>query len=221
MEVIVFVVLGLVGVALILAWSIGLGWLVSHLLPFTLFEGSLLSLVASALVGYLGSRLLTGPSFSLNEPMAEEGDWIDASTYDIPATRFYQLDAEKTWEAWFKFEGANRLYDELQQAPKVTGRMNPMQQQELAIRLMDIGVALLKTKTGRAKQIRTRLVDWQQSMTKQGLKPYDEPILRLAMSTLHRLVSSPPYERVVQNKLWDKPAVMFDLVDHASSDQSP
>jgi hypothetical protein len=43
-------------------------------------------------------------------------------------------------------------------------------------------------------------------MTKQGLKPYDEALLRLAMTTLHDTLATPTFERVVRSKLWDQPA---------------
>ena len=47
----------LVSIALVLAWSIGLGWLLSHLVPFSLFEGSLLAMAASVIVGVIASRV--------------------------------------------------------------------------------------------------------------------------------------------------------------------
>ncbi len=118
----------------------------------------------------------------------------------------------RTWEGWFRFELANRLYDALVAVPRLTGRLDKTQRQELAIRLTDIGIALLKAKTGRGRQVRTRLADWQAQMTKQGLKPYDEALLRLAMTTLHHTLATPLFEHVVRAKLWDQPAHL-DLAD--------
>jgi hypothetical protein len=54
--------------------------------------------------------------------------------------------------------------------------------------------------------VRTRLADWQAQMTAQGLKPYDEALLPLAMTTVHNALAAPLFEHVVRAKLWDQPA---------------
>jgi hypothetical protein len=214
-ELIVFLVLGLIGMALVLAWSIGLGWLLTRLLPFSLFEGSLLAMAASVVVGYLATRLMSAIDLPFTE-LEDADDDMAPSRYDIPATRFYAAPSDRTWAAWFTYELANRLADALEQSPRVAGRLDKAQRQELAIRLAairlaEVAVALLRTKTGRAKHIRTRLVDWQQHMAKQDMKPYDEAILKLAMLTLHGMLTLPVVERVVRAKLWDRPAPDLDL----------
>ena len=212
MELVFIVLLILLGIVLVLAWSIGLGWLVSHLLPFSLFEGSLLVMAASVIVGYIASRLLRGLDLPLIDPEMLAEEPIDVPSYVIPHSRFYPSEADKTWEGWFRFELANRLYDALAAAPRLTGRPDKSQRQELAIRLTDVGIILLKAKTGRGRQVRTRLADWQAQMTKQGLKPYDEALLRLAMTTLHNTLAVPLFEHVVRAKLWDQLAHL-DLAD--------
>ena len=207
MELLIILLLILAGMALVLVWSIGLGWLLSHLLPFSLFEGSLLAMVASVIVGYVASRILDSLELPLLEPEPRE-PWVDLPSYAIPHTRFYSSETDKTWEAWFRFEVANRLYDALAASPRVTGRLDKSQRQELAVRLADVGIALLKAKTGRGRQVRTRLSAWQAHMADQGLKPYDEALLRLAMTTLHTTLAVPLFERVVRAKLWDQPAYL-------------
>ncbi len=127
-------------------------------------------------------------------------------------SRFYPTEADKTWEGWFRFELANRLYDAPAAAPRLTGRLDKSQRQDLAIRLTDVGIALLKAKTGRGRRGRTRLADWHAQMTTQGLKPYDEALLRLAMTTVNNVLAAPLFEHVVRAKLWDQPA-HFDLAD--------
>ncbi len=57
MELVIILQLILVGMAMVLVWSISLGWLLSHLLPFSLLEGSLLAMAASVIVGYVASRI--------------------------------------------------------------------------------------------------------------------------------------------------------------------
>jgi hypothetical protein len=210
MELVIILLLILLGLALVLAWSIGLGWLLSHLLPFSLFEGSLLVMLASVIVGYVASRIVRGLEWPLLEPETLSEEPVELPSYAIPHTRFYPTETDKTWEGWFRFELANRLYDALAAAPRLTGRLDKTQRQELAIRLTDTGIVLLKAKTGRGRQVRTRLADWQAQMTKQGLKPYDEALLRLAMTTLHNTLAAPLFEHVVRAKLWDQPARLND-----------
>jgi hypothetical protein len=209
MELLIILLLILAGMAVVLVWSIGLGWVLSHLLPFSLFEGSLLAMAASVIVGYVASRILDSLELPLLEPEPRE-PLVDLPSY--PHTRFYPSETDKTWEAWFRFELANRLYDALAASPRVTGRLDKSQRQELAVRLADIGIALLKAKIGRGRQVRTRLADWQAYMANQGLKPYDEALLRLAMTTVHTTLAAPVFERVVRAKLWDQPA-RLDLAD--------
>jgi hypothetical protein len=51
----------------------------------------------------------------------------------------------------------------------------------------------------------------QQQMVKQDMKPYDEAILKLAVTTLHAMLTLPVFEHVVRVKLWDKPTPDLDL----------
>ena len=135
MELVVIVLVILLGIVVVLAWSIGLGWLVSHLLPFSLFEGSLLVMAASVIVGYVASRVLESVGPPWIEPDLAPEDLVDLPSYSIPLTRFTASETDKTWETWFRFELANRLYDALAAAPRVSGRQDKNQRQELAIRL--------------------------------------------------------------------------------------
>ncbi len=213
----VVILLSFVGIIFVLGWSIGLGWLLTHILPFSLFEGSLLSMVASVIVGYVVTRLMSSVDLPFTEQSTDDEDELELPAYSIPATRFYQTQADQTWEAWVRFELANRLDDALVEAPQVTGRMDKTQRQELAIRLADIAIPLLKAKTGKTKHIRTQLANWRQQMTKQGLKPYDDHILRLAMTTVNQTILHPMFDHIIRAKLWDKSAAMFDIVNQPLS----
>ncbi len=116
MELVITLLLILAGMALVLVWSIGLGWLLSHLLPFSLFEGSLLAMAASVIVGYVASRILGSLELPLIEPETPLEQPVDLPSYAIPHTRFYPTEPDKSWEAWFRLELANRLYDTLARA---------------------------------------------------------------------------------------------------------
>jgi hypothetical protein len=169
-------------------------------------------MAASVIVGSVASPILRGLELPLieHETLAEQP--VELLAHAIPPTHFYPTEADRTWEEWFRFELVNRLYDALAATPRLTGRLDKSQRQELAIGLTGIGIALLKAKTGRGRPVRTCLVDWQAQMTKQGLKLYDEALLQLAMTTVHHTLAAPLFEHVVRAKLWDQPAHL-DLAD--------
>jgi hypothetical protein len=98
-ELAIILLLLLVSIALVLAWSIGLGWLLSHLLPFSLFEGSLLAMAASVIVGYIASRVWEGVDLPWVEPETPLEQPVYLPSYAIPYTRFYPTETDKTWKA--------------------------------------------------------------------------------------------------------------------------
>src|SRR5260370_42445254 len=83
----------LLGMALVLAWSIGLGWLLSHLLPFSLFAGSLLAMAASVIVGYVATRILRSLELPLIEPESLPEEPVELPSHTITHSRFYPTEA--------------------------------------------------------------------------------------------------------------------------------
>lgn len=204
----------IVGLALVLGISLGLGWLLTLFLPLTLFEASLLAMGAGVIVGafwYNVVRSLSdfapGPS-SYGPPEGEEDFEYD----EIPAFQFYKTKSGKTWEAWFRYQIANDIYMEFQDAPNRVAPMGQKQLQALAIRLSDLAVSMLKAKTARTKQLRITKNALRQQMKKIGQQPYDDDILSLALVGINGNVDY-YYEdliKVIQDKTWDKPTNMFE-----------
>jgi hypothetical protein len=197
-----FLLLAIVGVALFAAWSIGLGWLLAQLLPFTLFEGSLLMMLASIAVAYVGRQLLS--TLPGNELPIEEEE-ISAFAYTMPARRFYQTEGDKTAEAWFRFQLANNILEDVADEPRVVRQMSPTQLEELAVRLTDVVVGVLKRKPKRTKRVAVTIGALQQEMIKTGQKPYDDDILQAAVSSVNALLFfDEEMADIVREKRWDE-----------------
>jgi hypothetical protein len=203
---IVFLVVSLLGIILVLVWSIGLGWLLSHIVPFSLFEGSFMVMAATVIVAYIISRVTSSPLYSEDEDEDEDfdADEIDeALGYKIPSSRFYESEETKTWEAYFRYGLANNINLEFERNPRATGRMNETQVQELSIRLADMIVSLLKRRSAR-KRLALTVAELKKHMESQGQKPYDDDILMLATKAANIGLTMPIHASIVHDKLWDK-----------------
>jgi hypothetical protein len=198
-----------ISLALSLGFAIGIGWLLALFFPFSLFEGSLLGLIASVIVGTFWYNFLQSVPTGFKQDDYDEDDEYD---YDedyeqIPASRFYKTEADKTWEAWFRFQIANGIYVEFQDSEQPVAPMGEKQLQELAIRLADITISLLKSKSPRAKQLKLSETALKREMHKMGQRPYDDDILELAVMAINEELDF-HYEdiiMVIRSKMWDEP----------------
>jgi hypothetical protein len=204
-----------ISLALVLGFAIGIGWLLTLFLPFNLFEASLLGLIASVIVGTFWYNFLQFAPVGLRqgEDYDEDEYGYDEGYEQIPPSRFYKTEADKTWEAWFRFQIANGVYVEFQEAEQPVAPMGEKQLQELAIRLADMTIALLKSKSPRAKQLKLTVAALKQQMNKMGQRPYDDNILELAAMAINEELDF-HYEdiiMVIRSKLWNKPYDMYDF----------
>jgi hypothetical protein len=203
---VVFLLVSLLGIIAILAWSIGLGWVLSHIVPFSLFEGSLMVMAATVIVAYTISRVADMPLHSEDEDEDEDFDTDemgDALGYKISSSRFYESEETKTWEAYFRYGLANNINLEFERSPRATGRMSDTQVQELSIRLADAIVGLLKRRSARKRLVVT-VAELKKHMESLGQKPYDDDILMLATQAANIGLSMPIHASIVRDKLWDK-----------------
>src|SRR5579862_9094798 len=122
---VIYLVVGLIGMALFLAWAILLGSLLTHLVPFSLFEASLLVSLATIVVGYLMSRFLG--SVSPFEMESEPDAVTRLPVIDIPASRFYKNASDKTWEAWLRYYLANEILSTFEETPRLTSSLKGRQ----------------------------------------------------------------------------------------------
>jgi len=198
---------------LVLGFAIGIGWLITLFLPFSLFEASLLALIASVVVGSSWYYLL-GSMLGLRGDTSDEDyyDTDDDGFDQIPPDRFYQSNTDKTWEAWLRHHLANSIYFEFQESPQPVAPMGKKQIQELAIRLADMSVDILKSKSVRTKRLNISAVTLKKQMNKIGQRPYDDDILGLAAIAINAEVSYHYEEllRVTHTKLWKHPYDGFE-----------
>ena len=187
-----------VGTAVVLGWSIGIGWLLTLFLPFSLFEASLLVMIASAAISALGIRLLmTVPS---PEPFTDLNEPVEPA---ISSDRFYSPKGPVTSEAWFRFEMANDIYWDLSDTDRIINSMDDSAVKELAIRLTDVVVEMLKSRTSRSSRINVTKNQLTQQMKKMGLRPYDDDILEVAASAASAcLTFDEAMADIVREKSW-------------------
>lgn len=193
------------GIGLLILWSAGLSWLLIKLLPFTLFEGAILVLLSTLFMLYAASRIFSDLPMPSNRPETSD-EMLFAPDDDIPADRFWQKEDEKTNEAWFRYAIANELYEDLSDM-ELDNTLGKAQQKELAIRLSDIMVALLKERRFRkgTRRISITVPQLQAQMEKMGQRPYDLDILETAVSSVNiRLSYDEDLADIILDKTWDE-----------------
>lgn len=189
----------MVGTAVIFGWSIGIGWLLTLFLPFTWFEASLLLMLASIAIGALGVRML----LSMPPPPMTDSE----SLFDPPiaSDRFYSSGERVTFEAWFRFEMANDIFWELTDTPSIGNSMNERETKELAIRLTDIAVNLLKNRKSNAYRVKVSKNQLMQQMKRMQLRPYDDDMLQAAADVITlRLSHDEMMADIVRDQSWDE-----------------
>lgn len=198
-----FVLLAVVGIVLLIGWSIGLGWLLARLLPaFTLFEASLLIMLATIAVAYVGSRAMAMPLSGTE--VEEEAEDLEESP--IPAERFYRDQGGKTGEAVLRYRLANSIYLDLEDEPDVTRMMRHDQLEELAIRLTDIAVGMLKRRGKQSGRLGLTVAAMAKEMNKKGQKPYDTDIMQVAVDSINeQLFFDLDLIGIVRAKRWNEP----------------
>jgi len=206
------IILVAVLVAIILALGIGVGWLLTLILPFTLFEGSILGVIAVSIAGAIAWRLFrSGPSFSDDDFEDDDfdlGDLDDLPIDIIHPSRFVEDEEDRTWENWFQYLFANDIYRNLMMFGEQVTHMNDMQKQELAIRLSDVIVAILRAKPPSTKRIRITQEQVKRKLIKMGMRPYDDDIIELALDAVddNLDIFEEQLIQIIRTRSWDAPS---------------
>jgi hypothetical protein len=206
--IIVIIVLIVVSFALVMGIALGIGWVLTRFLPFSLFEATLLGMIAAFVTLNVWRNVLSSAPLDFRSGEEEEPE----SDFDeIPLSRFCRTDADRTWENLFRYEIANTVYEGFLDSPDRIGQMNDRQLQELSIRLTDAAIAALKTKSPHARRLRVTKGTLKHEMTKMGQQPYDDDILDTAVSAINDELDSSQEElrEVIRDRLWDEPADVF------------
>jgi hypothetical protein len=193
--------------------SLGTGWLLRLFLPLTFFESALLGFIFAAGATYLLLTLASTfgpptPSWRPRSTVPYALEEEEREYKQLATKRFYEAPVERTWQAFLSYEIANDIYMDLQGAPSVTSPMNDSQVQELAIRLAQIGVAILKRKTPRARDLSVNLSGLKREMQRMGQRPYDDDILRVAVDGINANVDYYAEElfEVIRTQGWNRAA---------------
>ena len=194
------IVLMFVSLALVLGIFLFIGWLLTLFLPFSLFEGALLSMIASLLIGIIYTILRFGVS--------GEEDENDFEADEIPGSRFWSTSAERTWENWFRYIIANSVYEDLLESPHWVEIMSEENLQDLCIGLADAALEILKAKSPRATRLRVSKGSLKHEMVKIGHPSYQDGILNPAVAAVNAVLM--PMEgllrQIVREQSWDEPA---------------
>jgi len=206
---ILIIVLLVISFALVIGVALGVGWILTLFLPFSLFEATLLVMIAALVIWTIWRNILrSADTFNFYE---DEEETEEPDLNEIPMSRFCRTDADRTWENWFRYLIANTVYEDFLDSPGLIPQMNERQLQELSIRLADAAIAALKRKSPRTKRLRVTRGMLKHEIIGMGQQPYDDDILDTAVSAIEvELISSQEELReVVRGKLWDEPADVF------------
>lgn len=166
----------IVMVAVILAWSILIGWVLTLILPFELFEGSLLAIIASGIV-FVG--------------LFNSNDASDGGYFSIPLDRFVDTPDDMTWENWVRYNLANVLHEDFSQHGNAD--------EDVATQVADAVVEILKRRGRRASPTITA------SQLQRRLDVEIGDMLDVAVNTVNDFVVDSYVETVMEQKSWNKP----------------
>lgn len=200
------IVLLVLSFALIVGVALGLGWLLTLFLPFSLFEATVVSMIAAVIARTFWENILRSAGIPEFYEYAEEEE-TEPDLDEIPMSRFCKTDADRTWENWFRYLIANTVYEDFLDSPGRIARMNEMQMKELSIRLTDAAIAALRRKSPHTRRVRVTKGMLKHEMNKMGQQPYDDDILDTAVNAIkvELIASQEELREVIQGKLWDEP----------------
>jgi hypothetical protein len=209
--------LGLIALAIFLAFAVLAalawlaGWLLRLALPLTLFEGMLLGMLLLVVSGGLVFRFVGA---MLPDPWMPAPSDLDAfdrheeAMHPIPTTRFFASAEERTWEAWLRYEMANGVYLEFDESAGKPANLNDTQLQELAIRLAEIGINILKRKSPRTPSLSVSASALKREMQHMGQQAYDAEILAIAADGINTTIDfyALDISDLLEKKQWQSPA---------------
>jgi hypothetical protein len=190
-SVIGFVVLFL----LALIWPLFMGWLLTLILPFTLFEGALLAMLATGVVMF-------GLNMAPSEIPSPADPFEDADHYMISVERFMPTPEDRNWENWIRYNIANAVcYDFEHELDH--DWTEEEERDSKAIQVSDAIVALLKRKSPRSPRNISK-----SQLTRQLEKmdvELDDKTMRVALEAVNDIIGVPYVSMAVEENLWQEP----------------
>jgi hypothetical protein len=203
--IILIVALALVSFALVAGIFLGIGWVLTLVLPFSLFEGTVVSMIAAVVTFAVWGRILG----ILSRLLGIVPPWEAAEEEEeIPESRFWESKADRTWENWFKYVFANAVYEDLVDSLDWAEDTSEQAMRALSIRLADAAVAGLKEKSPRTKRLRVTEGMLRHQLAQMGGQEYPDEVLETAAQAMNvqlRYWKDEVWE-VIRGNLWDEPA---------------
>ncbi len=200
------VIVVIISFAVVLGIFLFFGWLLTLFLPFSLFEGVLLSMIACLVTGSLWQTLWRFRT-------SGEEDENDFEADEIPGSRFWSTPAERTWENWFRYIIANSVYEDLIESPHWVEVMGEEHLPDLCIGLADASLEILKAKSPRATRLRVSKGSLKHEMVKIGHPSYQDGLLNPAVASVNAVLM--PMEgllrQIVREQSWDEPAAVPEV----------
>lgn len=204
-----------------LAYGLGIGWVLGRLFGLSLFEGAVLAFLASIVGGGAVLAFLRSDSTSSRRASyaGVEGDNEDEKEEDydaIPANRFTERSG-RTFQTWCDYELSNSIYIAFQDNPNKVAFMNASQQQELAIRLAQSAVVILKGKSTRSTSLLLSRAQIERQLRQTGQMPYDDSIMDMAVDAMNQELelNESAYEHIIKLRLWNKEADWWNEVEES------
>jgi hypothetical protein len=196
--------------AIVLVISLGLGWLLTLIVPLALFEGTTLILLAMGFTLYL-VRSVVQSAFShdlglgpfatdvLDNPVA----YSRGHDWPIKPPRFRQENTDDTWKNYFHYVVANQLYLEMEKEREIVPQIAEPQRKELAVRLADIAIETLIRLKPQNGEYRVTITALKREISRRGLKTFDKSLLQMTMYVVNAGIQQEYllYE-VVADGLW-------------------
>ncbi len=201
-----------IGLSIVLGVAFGFGWILMQIIDVTLFEAMLLVMVASVIFSALFDKIINlftaGMDFDEDDLDAFLEEKVDSK---IPLERFVtDSPIGITEESMFRYHIANAVFDGLDDLPRSVGLNSEQQIIELAVRLTDPVVSILKRRKKRVATVTISKSALTKELRRDGLRPYDDDILETAVESTNLALDNPDMVNLVNGKMWHMPLLYED-----------
>lgn len=201
--ILVILLVVLISFALAVGVSVGAGWLLAQVLPFSLFEGTVVAMIGAVVAWAIWRAFLEVLPLPGSSP-----EWVEEDMDLLPTSLFWSSRKDRTWRLWLHYALANAVYDEILDSAEFSDDTEDEALQALAIVLSGAAVKGLEK-----KPVHTRQVRISPGLLKHELREVKEisvpdEVLEWATKAMNQELRDWQDEvrRVIQEKLWDRPA---------------
>lgn len=195
-----------VGLTAVLTIVIGLGWVLTQIIPaFSLFEAAVLIILAGVVTRVLIEWIIEFfKGVDLDDFDLDTFPYEDNPHNAIVIDRFAKTEAEFDGEAYFRYHIANAIFDDLNDIPRTVGLSTQREIIELSIRLTDPVVSILKRRKKWTARVTITVAAMKKELNQMGLRAYDKDILETAVESVNdELEVNERLRNIVNDHEWD------------------